>query len=674
MLFSPNPREKFFFYQNFSTNQILRKNQIQLFDFFLIEIERWANTDAENIPLTFVVFSKFTKKNFFFWNFRNQSEFEKKSNSILGFFSHWNREIDEQWCWKNFIDLCCILQNRQEKIFIFSQFFDQSDFKTKWNSILRFFLSLESRDQWTVMLKKFDWPLLFSPNPREKIFFSQLFSTNQNSRKNQNQFFDFFHIEIERSVNSDAEKIPLTFVVFSKSARKIFFFSHFFDQSEFEKNWNSILPLFLHWNRETSERWCWINSIDHCCAVQIGEKKIFSSSKWFHQSDFENKSNFILPLFLRWNRETSENWCWKNSSDICCTLKIREKKYLFLKFFEKWDFDKKIQFNYFSSSLLESRHEWTLMLKKPYWSLFVVRSRGEKNIFPQNFSTNQNSRKNQNQFFDFFHIEIERSVNSDAEKIPLTFVVFSKSARKIFFFSHFFDQSEFEKNWNSILPLFLHWNRETSERWCWINSIDHCCAVQIGEKKIFSSSKWFHQSDFENKSNFILPLFLRWNRETSENWCWKNSSDICCTLKIREKKYLFLKFFEKWDFDKKIQFNYFTSSLLESRHEWTLMLKKPYWSLFVVRSRGEKNIFPQNFSTNQNSRENEIHVFHFFSIGIGRPVATNAQKILFTFNWCPQSLRKKYFSIKTFKQSYFEKKSNSILPLFHHWYRETSDQ
>ena len=177
--------------------------------------------------------------------------------------------------------------NPREKFF-FIKFFQLIRIreKIKFNSSI--FLSLESRDQWTVMLKKFHWPSLYSQNPREKIFFSENFSTNEILRKNEIRFFDFFLIGIERSVNSDAEKILLTFVEFSKSAGKIFF------------------------------------------------------------------------------------------SEI--------------------------------------------------------------------FSTNQNSGKNQIQFFDFFVIEIERSVNSDAEKILLTFVEFSKSAGKIFFYQIFSTNQNSGKN------------------------------------------------------------------------------------------------------------------------------------------------------------------------------------------------------------------------------------
>ena len=56
--------KNFFLYETFSTNQISRKNQIQLFDCFVIGIERWVNSDAEKILLTFVVFSESVRKNF----------------------------------------------------------------------------------------------------------------------------------------------------------------------------------------------------------------------------------------------------------------------------------------------------------------------------------------------------------------------------------------------------------------------------------------------------------------------------------------------------------------------------------------------------------------------------------------------------------------------------------
>ena len=99
VVLSKSARKKFFFLQNFSTNQNWRKNRIPLFDFLLIGIERPMNTDTKKILLSFVVLSKFGRKNFFFsTKFFDQSKFEKKSNSVIRFFTHWNRETDDHWC------------------------------------------------------------------------------------------------------------------------------------------------------------------------------------------------------------------------------------------------------------------------------------------------------------------------------------------------------------------------------------------------------------------------------------------------------------------------------------------------------------------------------------------------------------------------------------------------
>ena len=97
-LYWRNWREKIFFYRNFSTNQNSRKNRIPLFDFLLIGIERPMTTDGKKILLTFVVLSKSARKNFFLLKFFDQSELQKKSNFIIRFFTHWNRETDDHWC------------------------------------------------------------------------------------------------------------------------------------------------------------------------------------------------------------------------------------------------------------------------------------------------------------------------------------------------------------------------------------------------------------------------------------------------------------------------------------------------------------------------------------------------------------------------------------------------
>ena len=130
-----------------------------------------------------------------------------------------------------------VLSKFARKIFFFLEIFRPIRIREKWNSFIWFFCSFDTRDQWTLMLKKFYWPFLYCRNPREKFIFS----------------------------------------------------SKFFDQSEFEIKWNSIVALFLHSNRRTSGHWCWINTINLCCMVEIRVKNYFFSSKFFHQSEFEKK-------------------------------------------------------------------------------------------------------------------------------------------------------------------------------------------------------------------------------------------------------------------------------------------------------------------------------------------------------------------------------------------------
>ena len=324
---------------------------------------------------------------FFSSKFFSQSDFEKKWNSVIRLFCHWNREMSEQWCRKNSICLCCIFQIGEKN-----------------------------------------------------FFFYENFSTNEILRKNQIQFFDYFVIGIERWVDSDAEKILLIFVVFSESGRKNFFFMKIFQPIRFREKiqFNYLIILSFESRDEltvmrkkfywpflySSNRWekifqpvrfrekikfnfsiiLWLESSDESTVMlkkfywsllyspNRGEK-IFFLSKFFDQSDFEKKSNWIIRLFCHWNRGMSRQWCWKNSIDLCCILQIGEKIFFFL----------------------------------------------------QNFSANQISKKIGTQLFDYFVIGIESLVNTDAEKILFAFVVFSKSGRKIFFYMRIFQPIRFRK-------------------------------------------------------------------------------------------------------------------------------------------------------------------------------------------------------------------------------------
>ena len=338
----------------------------------------------------------------------------------------------------------------QEKIFFLSKFFDQSELDKKIKCNYSAFSALESRDQWTLMLKKFYWPFLYCRNPREKIYFLLKFFDQSEFEKNEFQLFQFFTIRIDRPVNTDAEKILLTFLVFSKSARKNFFLLKFFDQSEFEKNEFQLFQFF---------------------PIRI-------------DSPVNTDAEKILLTYVVFSNSAGKN-------------------FLFIKIFRPIRIGEKMKFNYSIFFSSESKDEWTPMLNKLLGPLFYFPNRWEK----------------------------------------------------LFILSKFLVQSAFEKKSKLIIPLFLHWNRQSSQHWCWKNSINLCCILKFREKKIFFLSKFFDQSELEKKSNAIIPLFLHWNRETNEHWCWKTSIALCGTVEIRAKNFVFIKISEPIRFPEKMKFN-----------------------------------------------------------------------------------------------------------------------
>ena len=751
----------------------------------------------------------------FLWKFFNQWDFEKKSNSIFRLFCDWNRVMSRQWCWKNSIDLYCILQIGEKTIFFLWKFFNQSDFEKKSNSIFRLFC-----DWNRVMSRQWCWKnsidlCCILRIGEKKFFFYQNFSTNEISRKNQIELIDYFVIGIERRVDSDAEKILLIFVVFSKSGRKYFFFFKIFQPIGFRKKMELSYSVIL--SLESGDEWTLMLKklyLPLLYSPNRGEN-IFFSSKFFSQSDLEKNWNSVIRLFCDWNRAKSRQWCWKNSIDLCCILQIGEKIFFFFKIFQPIGFRKKMELSYSIILSLESRDEWTLMLKKLYLPLLYSPNRGEniffsskffsqsdleknwnsvirlfcdwnraksrqwcwknsidlccilqigeKNFFfYENFSTNEILRKNQIQFFDYFVIGIERRVDSDAEKILLIFVVFSKSGRKYFFFFKIFQPIGFRKKMELSYSIIL--SLESSEEstvmlkkfyWSLLYSPNR------GEK-FFFLWKFFNQWDFEKKSNSIFRLFCDWNPAMSRQWCWKNSIDLCCILQIGEKKFFFyqnfstneisrknqielidyfvigierrvdsdaekillifvvfsksgrkiffsMKIFQPMRFWEKIKFNFSIILWLESSDESTVMLKKFYWSLLYSPNRGEKIFFLskffnqwdfekksnwinrlfcdwnraksrqwcwknsidlccilqigekiffflQNFSANRISKKNGSQLFDYFVIGIERWVNTDAEKIVFAFVVFSKSGRKYFFFFKIFQPIRFREK------------------
>ena len=472
------------------------------------------------------------EKIFFFpQNFSTNQNSRKMKFIYLIFCSFDSRD---QWTLilKKFYWPLLYCRNSEKKFFFFLKIFRPIRIREKIEFHYSIFYSLESRDQWTLILKKFYWPLLYCRNSGEKIFFfPQNFSTNQNSRKMKFIFlFDFFLVRIERPMNTDTKKILLTFVVLSKFGRKNFFpqNSKFFDQSEFEKNEIHLFDFLL---------------------VRI-ERPMNTDAK-------------------------------KSTYDLCCIVEIREKNEK--KFFFFWTLTKKkffdqsirigekIEFHYSIFYSLESRDQWTLILKKFYWPLLYCRNSGEKIFFfPQNFSTNQNSRK-----------------------MKFIYLIFCS-----------FDSRD---QWTLMLKKF-YW-----------------------------------------------PLLYCRNQ--------------------REKNFFFYKIFRPIRIGEKIEFHYSIFYSLESRDQWTLILKKFYWPLLYCRNSGEKIFFfPSKFFDQSEFEKNEIHLFDFLLVRFERPMNTDAKKILLTSVVLSKSARKKFFFFtKFFDQSELEKKSNSIIRFFTHWNRETNE-
>ena len=326
---------------------------------------------------------------------------------------------------------------------------------------------------------------MYSRNPREKIFFLLKFFDQSEFEKKWISIIPVFPIRIDRPVNTDAEKILLTLLVLSKSARKNFF-----------------IKIFR--------------------PIRIREKMKFNYSIFF-SLESTDQSTLMLKKFY-----------WP----LLYCRNPREKISFLLKFFRPIRIREKIKFNYSFFFSLESKDQWTLMLKKSYWPLLYC----------------QNPRE------------------------------------KFFFFSKFLDQSDFEKKWNSIIRFFCHWNRKISEHWCWINYMDLCSISQIGEKNCF-----FYQNFSTNQNSRKIEIQL-------------------------------FDFFSIW-----------------IERPMNTDAKKIILTFVVFSYRRDKFFFCQNFWTTQNSRKNQIQLFHFFSVWIERPVNTDGEKILFTFVVSSKSGEKIFF-------------------------------
>ena len=222
-------------------------------------------------------------------------------------------------------------RNQREKNFFFYKIFRPIRIGEKIEFHYSIFYSLESRDQWTLILKKFYWPLLYCRNSREKIFFfPQNFSTNQNSRKMKFIYFIFCSFDSRDQWTLMLKKFYWPLLYCRNSARKKFFFlQNFSTNQNSRKNRNSIYSIFYSF--ESRDQWTLI------------------------------LKKFYWPL-------------------LYCRNSV-EKIFFFPQNFSTNQNSRKNEFNYSIFFSFESRDQWTLMLKKFYWPLLYCRNQREKNFF-----------------------------------------------------------------------------------------------------------------------------------------------------------------------------------------------------------------------------------------------------------------------------------------------------
>ena len=302
LVFFKSRRKNFFFLKIFSTNHNSRKNEIQLFVLFVIGIERCVNNDAEKILFAFVVFTKSRRKNFFFWKFFRPIKIRESTKVNLATYLSLESGVESTLMLKKFSWLFLCSSNRGEKIFFFLKFFRPIIIREKMKFNYSIFLSLELRDVWTVMLKKFYSPLLYSPNRGEHIFFFlKIFRPIRFRKKMEFNYSIVLLLELGDVWTVILEKFYWPLLYFPNRGEKVFFFENFFDQSDFEKNSNSIIRFFCHWNWEMCEQWCWKNSIRLCCFLQIERKKffflkIFSTNQNSRQNEIQLFDLFVIGI------------------------------------------------------------------------------------------------------------------------------------------------------------------------------------------------------------------------------------------------------------------------------------------------------------------------------------------------------------------------------------------
>ena len=201
----------------------------------------------------------------------------------------------------------------------------------------------------------------------------------------------------------------------------------------------------------------------------------------------------------------------------------------------------------------------------------------------------------------------------------------------------FFGQSKFEKKWNLISRVFEHWKRRTNERWCWQNYFPiEQILLSMEKRSTTLQFCWLLIILLEFPFVFIFFLiFSRYKIIKLGCWdemkslltiCWSPSGNLVCLWSKSSSSVIGKK-------KQKIDSYYFPIDCF-GQAEFDLTLKTGNKSIFSM-----KIIFSDfNFSTNQNSRKNQIQLVEYSSIGNDGWVNTDAGIIIFlliksSFRW-----------------------------------------
>ena len=245
------------------------------------------------------------------------------------------------------------------------------------------------------MLKKYLWPSLYCRNSGEKIFFfPQNFSTNQNSRKMKFVYLIFCSFDSRDQWTLTLKKFYSTLLYCRNQGENNFFFYKIFRPIRIREKIEFHYSIF--YSLESRDQWTLILKKFYWPLLYCRNsgEKIFFFPQNFSTNQNTRKMKFIYLIFCSF--DSRDQWTLTLKKFYSTLLYCRnqgENNFFFYKIFRPNRIREKIEFHYSIFYSLESRDQWTLILKKFYWPLLYCRNPREKIFFfPQNFSTNHNSR------------------------------------------------------------------------------------------------------------------------------------------------------------------------------------------------------------------------------------------------------------------------------------------